>query len=111
MFFSRIAANLLAKRHTLTSQTQSASTLPVTHMSTAAAATYPIIGIQDGRGPNGAVPVRYEILRFANPNVNVHAKEQLNLFLQALERFHATPHEELLSWFKIAGESAVVIER
>ena len=65
MFFSRIAANLLAKRHTLTSQTQSPSTLPVTYMSTAAAATYPIIGIQDGRGPNGAVPVRYEILRFA----------------------------------------------
>ena len=65
--------------------------------------TYAITGIQDGRGPSGSVPIRYEISKFADPKFNPHAADHLNLFLQALERIQKAPRTELLSWFQIGG--------
>ena len=67
-------------------------------------ATYPITGLQDGHGPNGFVPIRYELSQFVDPKHNPHASGQLNLFLQALERIQNAPRTELLSWFQISGE-------
>lgn len=65
--------------------------------------TYPIVGIQDGLGPDGSRPLRYEINQFVDPSHNPHAKAQLNLFLLALERIQAMSREERLSWFQIGG--------
>lgn len=66
--------------------------------------SFPITGIQTGRGTDGSVPLRYEISRFIDPAVNKYATDQLNLFLQALERIQNAPRTERLSWFQIAGE-------
>ena len=63
--------------------------------------TYPIIGIKDGIGPDGSRPLRYELRKFVDPDHNKYAREQLNLFLLALERIQAMPREERLSWFQI----------
>ncbi|KAJ3523968.1 hypothetical protein NM688_g8640 [Phlebia brevispora] len=65
--------------------------------------TYPIVGIQDGIGPDGERPLRYEINKFVDPKHNPYAKDQLNLFLLALEKIQAMSHTERLSWFQIAG--------
>lgn len=65
--------------------------------------TYPIVGLQGGVTPNGARPLRYEITKFANPQYNPYAKDQLNLFLLALERIQRMSREERLSWFQLAG--------
>jgi hypothetical protein len=67
--------------------------------------TYPIVGLQGGRGADGSVPIRYELSQFANPDSNPHALDQLNLFLQALERMQKAPQTERLSWFQISGKS------
>ncbi|KAJ3555444.1 hypothetical protein NM688_g2575 [Phlebia brevispora] len=65
--------------------------------------TYPIIGIKDGLGPDGARPLRYEINKFVDPKYNPYAEDQLNLFLLALERIQAMSPSERLSWFQIGG--------
>ncbi|KAJ3538356.1 hypothetical protein NM688_g6533 [Phlebia brevispora] len=65
--------------------------------------TYPIVGLKGGIGPDGSRPLRYEINKFANPAHNPYAKDQLNLFLLALERIHAMSPTERLSWFQICG--------
>ncbi|KAJ3555445.1 hypothetical protein NM688_g2574 [Phlebia brevispora] len=65
--------------------------------------TYPIVGIKDGLGPNGARPLRYEINKFVDPKYNPYAKDQLNLFLLALEKIQAMSPSERLSWFQIGG--------
>ena len=66
--------------------------------------TYPIVGIKDGIGPDGSRPLRYEISKFVDPAYNPYAKEQLNLYLLALERIQGMSREERLSWFQIGGE-------
>ncbi|KAJ3555446.1 hypothetical protein NM688_g2572 [Phlebia brevispora] len=65
--------------------------------------TYPIVGIKDGLGPNGARPLRYEINKFVDPKYNPYAQDQLNLFLLALEKIQAMSRSERLSWFQIGG--------
>ncbi|KAJ3552388.1 hypothetical protein NM688_g4174 [Phlebia brevispora] len=65
--------------------------------------TYPIVGLKGGIGPDGSRPLRYEINKFANPAHNPYARDQLNVFLLALEKIQAMPRTERLSWFQISG--------
>lgn len=64
---------------------------------------YQIIGLHDGIGPNGRVPVRREITEWqdsTDPTDDI----QVQLFLLALSAFQARSEHEKLSYFQIAGE-------
>ncbi|KAF8453281.1 hypothetical protein BDZ91DRAFT_749645 [Kalaharituber pfeilii] len=64
-------------------------------------ATYPIKGISTGIGPAlGQVPVRQEIDRWY---LNEENKEQVHLFLLALDRFQKMDINDKLSYFQVAG--------
>jgi hypothetical protein len=71
--------------------------------------TYPIVGLHDGLGVEsiGSIPIRYEFNSFVDPLRNRYASDQLNLFLQALERMQKAPKEEVTSWFQVGGERAI----
>ena len=67
--------------------------------------TYPVVfgGLQGGHGGDGfgSIPFRFEINSFIDPLINNHAHDQLNLFVQAIERMQNVPREETTSWFQL----------
>ncbi|KAJ3555443.1 hypothetical protein NM688_g2573 [Phlebia brevispora] len=65
--------------------------------------TYPIVGIKDIATLDHSRPLRHEINKFVDPKHNKYAKDQLNLFLLALEKIQAMSPSERLSWFQIGG--------
>lgn len=63
---------------------------------------YPITGIKDGWGANGAVPVRRELTEWTESK-DPKDRSQLILFILALKRFQAVPPDSRDSYFQIAG--------
>ncbi|KAI9785255.1 MAG: hypothetical protein M1835_003372, partial [Candelina submexicana] len=60
--------------------------------------TYGIHGVATGRGPNGSLPFRHEVL-----DLQLNNPDQWNLYMLALDRLQSVDQGELLSWYQIAG--------
>lgn len=64
---------------------------------------YPIIGIKEGWGSNGQVPIRRDFDEWSQ-STDAKDKIQVLLYLLTLKRFQAVSPEKGYSYFQIAGE-------
>ena len=64
------------------------------------AATYPIVGIKAGAGPNGQVPVRRDIDEWWQSNNVVDVNEK-SLLIQAMTIFQSIDVNDKLSYFQV----------
>lgn len=62
---------------------------------------YRITGIKTGQGPDGQLPLRYEIDAWSQDPSN---KRQVDLMLLAIQRFQQMDVTDELSYFQIAGK-------
>lgn len=63
---------------------------------------YPIVGIREGRGPNGELPVKMEVDDWWTSKEPIHVNQHA-LCLLAMNNMYAMAPDDKLSYYQIAG--------